>query len=591
MIKKRITLLSISILIIFTGLIFRLAQIQLIDTMHFSSRNINLIEQSIKQRSQEVVIDNGRGKFLDKNYIPLTHETYASLILFPFIKTMDWDSNKVAEIIGVEPYSLHQALNDAQGPVIFGAPKPLRLTDEQVKQINQLQIPGVFAVKKQFPRSDTVAEQLIGFVGENYSLLKERYPDKKLSSDTLIGISGLQKSFDEFLLQEEATKLIYHVDGKGGPLFGIDVKYVDPANPYYPLNIITTIDYQIQKMLENIVDQHNIIKGGLVLLDIERNAILALVSRPKLDKTDPYKNDGAKNYMFSAEIPGSIFKTVVAAASIDHQLNNPSRTFNCSQKINGEKDEIFDHGILNFTDSFAASCNFTFGQLAKELAQKDATILTSYAEKLGLTSQVGWQGEVFHFDNFKQFANEEVGRVFLNNEEQKDLNYAANSGIGQHNVRITPIAAANMMATIARGGDRQLVRSVSSIQYKNGTTMFQFPQVHQKNSISPYTAMKLQQLLREVIVNEKGTGIGLKDLPYAVAGKSGTAQTNQKMDGEELLNKWFIGYFPFEKPKYALAVVNLDVTWNSGSVTPVFRDVVNTLYEIDYKDKHSNQLQ
>ena len=45
-----------------------------------------------------------------------------------------------------------------------------------------------------------------------------------------------------FYLPEGEAKLVYHVDASGGPLFGINVKYVEPANPFYPINIKTTID-------------------------------------------------------------------------------------------------------------------------------------------------------------------------------------------------------------------------------------------------------------------------------------------------------------------------------------------------------------
>lgn len=94
--------------------------------------------------------------------------------------------------------------------------------------------------------------------------------------------------------------------------------------------------------------------------------------------------------------------------------------------------------------------------------------------------------------------------------------------------------------------------------------------------------MKLQKLLREVVVNEEGTGRGLQGLPYDVAGKSGTAETGI-MDGDrQLLNKWFAGYFPFEQPKYALVAVNLGVDDSEGSVTPLFAEMVKGLYELDH---------
>ena len=88
----------------------------------------------------------------------------------------------------------------------------------------------------------------------------------------------------------------------------------------------------------------------------------------------------------------------------------------------------------------------------------------------------------------------------------------------------------------------------------------------------------------------------MQNLPYEVAGKSGTAQTYQfDEQGRERLNRWFVGYFPFQQPKYALAVVNLDVIDGEGAVTPLFKDLVQFLYEYDQKrspflvfDKYDN---
>jgi len=100
--------------------------------------------------------------------------------------------------------------------------------------------------------------------------------------------------------------------------------------------------------------------------------------------------------------------------------------------------------------------------------------------------------------------------------------------------------------------------------------------------------MKLQKLLREVVVNEEGTGRGLQGLPFEVAGKSGTAETGI-MDGEkQLLNKWFAGYFPFDKPKYALVAVNLGVDDSGGSVTPLYADMVKGLYELEHHTTERN---
>ena len=103
-------------------------------------------------------------------------------------------------------------------------------------------------------------------------------------------------------------------------------------------------------------------------------------------------------------------------------------------------------------------------------------------------------------------------------------------------------------------------------------------------TITPYTATKLQRLLREVVTNNEGTGRWFQNLPYEVAGKSGTGETGKYFGDQQLHNKWFAGYFPYNKPKYALVVVNLDVLADEGGVNLLFADMVKVIYEYDQND-------
>lgn len=586
--KNRLALMLVALICLFVLLIGRLMQIQLISSEQFSKHKINLVEASVEQRSQQLEIDNGRGRFLDRHRESLIDEKFFVLILFPFLKTIDWDIKSLSDIIDVPEKEILEAIEKAKEPFVFRNPDLFTLTERQVQQINQLKIPGVFAVEKRFPLEHQLAQQLIGIAGENEKELQKRYPGRPLPKNTLIGLTGLEKSFDEFLLSEGTAKLVYHVDGLGGPLFGINVKYVEPANPFYPVNIITTIDKDLQKLAEDIVDEHKIEKGGLILLDIKTNSVLALVSRPKINWQSPFESDGIRNMMLSQHIPGSVFKTVVAAAAIEKGLDDPARLFDCDVTITGRPDQKYRHGQLNFIDSFARSCNNTFATLAKELIETDENVLEEFAKKLNLLGPVGWTGDFYHFVQFQQFADEEKGRIFLQEEAKKDRNFVAMTGIGQHEVRVTPIGVANMMATIARGGKGKMVQAVSGVEYKNGTSLLHFEEKEMKNgSISPYTAMKLQKLLREVVTNEEGTGKLLQNLPFSVAGKSGTAETGLYEGKEQLLNKWFAGYFPFENPRYVLVTVNLEVKDNEGGVLPLFSRMVEELHKWE---KNENKL-
>ncbi len=53
-------------------------------------------------------------------------------------------------------------------------------------------------------------------------------------------------------------------------------------------------------------------RGGLVLLDVENNEILAMVSKPSIQQNDKSTYEQAlENQMVTPHFPGSIFKTVI----------------------------------------------------------------------------------------------------------------------------------------------------------------------------------------------------------------------------------------------------------------------------------------
>lgn len=588
-IKKRALTILIIVLLILTGLMGRLVQLQLISTESFTERNVNLLEASVSQRTQELVIDQGRGRFIDRNKKAITHEYYPSLVLFPFLKNTDWPKEEVANIVNVSPHELESQLDDTKEPVIVGGDKPIELTETQMNKINNLKIPGVFAVYRQYELDSKLADHLIGLIRENEELLLKRYPEKDyLAKNTKVGITGLQSTFDEFLLPEGEAKLLYHVAGDGGPLFGIDVKYTAPANPFYPVAIQTTLDKDLQILAEEVLDKHKMKKGGLVLLDIQTNDVLAMVSKPNMNYSNPFEDGSADNQMILPQFPGSVFKTVVAAAAIEQNQINNDRSFNCDLDLYGEGPAEYQHGMLNFYESFAKSCNNTFATIAQELLQTDKESIEKYAEMLGLLGPVGWHGDVFRFEDFKQLPNEYNGRIWVDEKDKNVPKAIAQTAIGQKDVRVTPLAIANMMATIARGGDKKQVKTVNQVLYKNGTTLFSFPeQDMQGKEIASYTASKLQELLRGVVTS--GSGQKFSSLPYEVAGKSGTAETGKKQDNTTLVNKWFAGYFPFSNPKYALVVVELEQPGATSVTNQVFYDYVEGIHKLEQENGTKNE--
>lgn len=573
---KRIFIVGLICLFMYFALIARLAYIQLIGTESFSGRKINLIRASIDQRMEKVVLDDGRGKLLDRNGKPLRRSVTPGIILFPFLKEEDWPSRQLARILGTNPAKLRKAVNSSISPFVF-----LRnLSKHQVKLIRKLHIPGVYAGPVQSKTRDSFAQHLIGFVAENPKLIRQRYPDAlrthQLKLGTKIGVSGLEEAFDPFLISGTPEELVSYSAANGKPMFGHRLRYKGAENPFYPLNVRTTLDTNMQRIVERAVDQAGVVKGGAVLLDAENSNLLAMVSRPLYDSNAPYRY-GGKNYMILPQIPGSVFKVVTAAAAIEKNSVDPDRLYDCNRTLYGKKGASRQLGKLSFLQSFAQSCNRTFALTATELIKEDRQYIENYADKLGLIGPVGWTGKVDNQFHIRQFPNEEAGSIWENRSYKNNTKSVAQTAIGQLSVRISPLAVANEMATIARGGTKLEVRAATEVDYANGVKMTDFPaRKLGGGKISRFTAMQLQKYLSKVVDSPKGTGHRLSHLPYDVAGKSGTAETGNHTD-----NHWFAGYFPASHPRYVLAVVDLDSRSGSKKTYEVYKQVVKGLYNLD----------
>ncbi|MBN8208400.1 penicillin-binding protein 2 [Bacillus sp. NTK071] len=556
----------------FLILIGRLVQLQLIETESYSKQDINLIEASINQRTQSYVLDEGRGTLLDKNGTPMSDST-PSLVLFPFLEDREWPIEVVASIVNESPKKLERAFEGKKQPFTYKK----GLSVQEMEKINQLSIPGVYAVYKPDVEGQ-LAGHVIGSVRPNPKLVKSKYPEKweegLIDKNTKLGISGLQLAFDPFLISEGDTTLLYHADRQGNPLLGLDVKMFSTSDSFYPLQIKTTLDLDIQSALEKAVDEAGIINGGAVLIDIETNNLRGMVSRPLFNTEDPL-GAGAVNQMVKGYFPGSVFKTVVLAAAYEHGISN-SRTFNCDRNLYRDGPGNRKLGTLDLKNSFAVSCNAAFTELAEELIKKDPKFIENTAEKLGIASTVGWEDLLYHYEDFKQLPDES-NPVFFKNEKDKSVKKAIDqTAIGQLNVKLSPLAIANMMSTIGRGGEPKQVRVVSDILYRNHSTFLSFKENRAgKGQLSKEVVKSLQQSLREVVVSGTGRSY-LNDLPFAVAGKSGTAELGENVPYD---HQWFAGYFPYDSPRYALVVVDYERKEKEYRAYKAFAQIVTKLYE------------
>ncbi len=577
---KRITTFGILVLAVLGFLIYHLAMIQLFQTTSYSPSHVNLIKNSIQQRTMRYIVDDGRGELLDRNGVSLTTKKGRALILFPFIKGHTDSIDKISRALHTTPDWITSALARHTKPFAVTPPNHT-ITLEEEHTINNLHIMGAQVLTITHPTQSGMSSYMIGIASQNPTILKNRYGDLLkqgiVTQETPVGTLGLQEAYDPFLLSRNQTELLYHTTGGGAPLFENSVRYASGASDsYYPLKVKTTLDSKIQSAANQLVDQSGIQKGGLLILDAKTNNLLASVSRPALDPTDPFKNP---NYMLTPEFPGSVFKVVTAAEAIETNIVNNTMTFDCNQNVYGDGPSQRQLGTLTFDESFAQSCNYTFATLGNRLMETNLKALDDGAKKLGLFQNPGWTGTVFHYQNFNQIPGVGSTTLFGNVADRHSPKAIAQTSIGQLNVKVTPLAIANMMSTIARGGDQWSVRTATEIDYNKMGNMQLVTFPHKRlpgPNLQPYTIMQLQDLLRLVVTSPKGTGHYLNDAAYPVAGKSGTAET-----GKGTENSWFAGYFPADDPKYVMVAVDLDVTPGHAHALTLYKSMVNKLAQLD----------
>lgn len=589
--KRRMFTIIILLTLIWGGLLGRLLWIQVIDTRTFSSHKVDLIDRSVNQRQRQIVLNSGRGAILDRNGIPFTGTTIYSVVVFPLKQypfAKDPKMNDLARLLHLSQQSLVNQVSKMKVPSVVteeATKKQLEVDEKTANQINDLNIAGIRAMpyNRRYPQ-DSVARQVIGYIAKNPEFVKKAYADELaqglLTENSLIGVSGLERGFQPFLQGLGPTEVSYFVDAAGNPLRGLQIRYNAPDNPYYPLSLVTTLDKEIQTKAEQIIDQNGISKGAAVILDAENGDILAMVSRPNFNPESVDPNQGGwSNLAVKQTVPGSIFKTVVSAAALESGQFKPDDTFFCSGELGKYGFSCWKkggHGEITLKEAFAQSCNIAYAKIAMKLGNAK---IEEYANKLGLLQQVGWQtDQLFKIPSFHQIIGEDKGQVYSAATPKNDEGVLVQTSIGQRDVRLSPLQAANLVVTLLNGGKAISPRLVKEIQYRNGTPFYKFaPQaLPTGSSISPLTANEILDWMKLVVSD--GTGKTLQSTKWPVAGKSGTAQVIVK--GEERNNHWFIGYGPTDHPRYAIAVVEEDTPVNEiggGKAKKAFGEMMDAL--------------
>lgn len=587
--KRRMFLVLLTIVLLFIGIAGKLFWIQIAATENYSSHGVNLLKNSVVQRQRALVLESGRGEILDRDLQPMTGKIVKSLVVFPIhtdLQAKPQQVKQLVQILRTNVESWRAFTKDLKEPQVWsaaGGGKPIELTDGQEEQIEALNLPNVKVVQMEdrYPTGMT-ARQLIGFIGQNPDRVMNLYgadlEKGKVALTTKIGGAGLEKTFDLWLRGIGETSISYFMDAGKRPLTGLDARMIAPNNAFYPVKLVTTLDASVQQQIEALMDKLKIRDGAAVVQEVEQGDIVAMASRPNYDPTSvDLASKSWSNYALKATAPGSIFKTVVAAAALDLGVVNPKETFTCEGALGKYGFTCWrkeGHGHLTMEEGFAQSCNIVFAKVMQRLT---AAQLESFAHKLGVLDEVGWTGKTDTKLLLHQLDSEETGQLFGAHTPHDDEGVLMQTAIGQRDVMMTPLQASNMIVTLLHNGKGYSPRVVQEIRYQTDRVMEKFePQTlkDKEGYVSASTSRTLLSWMREVVT--EGTGQGLKDAKWQLAGKSGTAQT--MVGKQEKVNQWFIGYGPVASPRYAVSVVikNTDPT-ESNKAIPLFKGIMDIL--------------
>ena len=298
------------------------------------------------------------------------------------------------------------------------------------------------------------------------------------------------------------------------------------------------------------------------MLDPATGDVLAMASCPGFHPSalTSHLNKGDEallNHALCAYQPGSVFKTVVAAAALEEGLVGLFQTFYCPGGITVDGlyfpcSNLHHSEEITLAEAFACSCNSVFIKLALELGPEK---LAAYAQRFGLGESGGLP------------LGEQAGN-FPSPEKLVSPRAQANSALGQGEVMVSPLQAAAMMAVLANGGRRVPPRLVLALTDEQGHETARFWQQPGEQVLSRATANKMKYLLHEVVA--RGTAQAANITSAQAGAKTGTAESRRQ--GRELLNYWIAGFYPLEGTRAAVAVFADDL--KEGTVQQVFGEII-----------------
>lgn len=425
-----------------------------------------------------------------------------------------------------------------------------------------------------------LAVHALGYVGEVSAYEIEKGLFKNVTQGSIVGKAGLEMSYDKFLRGEDGA-FMEEVDVAGNV-----VKHYDSVRPVPGKNLQLTLDYRLQKSLEDFTDKHlaylrgsGIAPGAraaaVVALDPRSGAVRAMVSRPGYDPNlfvhgisskdwNKINNDDSyplNNKVISGEYPpGSTFKIVTGSAAFElKKLRLDEPIFDGGfhplvPTMGNAGGEVL--GWLTFIKALAMSDNVYFYELGYRVGIDN---IAKYARIYGFGQPTGIDLEG---ESKGLVASKQVKRDIW--DEDWRLGDTFNAAIGQGFNLTTPIQLAVMLSIVANGGIKYQPYLVDSITNADGS-LFSRPQREEGKHIDvSQQTIDYMRMGMSATTREGGTASYFSLLPKPIAGKTGTAENSHGRD-----HGLFVAYGPVDDPELVVVCIVEQGGFGSTAAGPI----------------------
>ncbi|PRX57880.1 penicillin-binding protein [Flagellimonas meridianipacifica] len=391
---------------------------------------------------------------------------------------------------------------------------------------------------------------------------------------------GMDGAFGELYLRGKEGKRLKQKIAKGQwkPV-GLD-NIVEPQDGR---DVVSTIDINIQDiahyaLLEQL-EKYKADHGSVVVMETKTGEIKAISN---LGRTSEGKYYEKLNYAVGeSHEPGSTFKLMSLIAALEDKVVDTSSVFDTEKGRYKVYDRVVrdsrwgGYGKISLAKAFALSSNTAFAKLIHENYKEKPERFVDRLMNMNLHNELGLPivGEgkpVIRYPGDKGWSG--ISLAWMSHG---------------YEVSMTPLQTLAFYNAIANDGMFIKPKLIKSVKDGNKVIKAFDKEVINPSICSKETVKQVQQLLKDVVEKDFGTGHDLYSPEFSMAGKTGTCQKNYVAKDPDKLAyiSSFVGYFPADNPKYSCIVVihepDKSVGYYGADVSgPVFKSMAQKIHTI-----------